>query len=382
MTNIPTVEELKERLITGFESEYRISINRDEKNLLVVTAIVFAGALWLYYLAIGYLQKNIWYDTADPVAKGGTLERFGKTILRRYPYGATQGKYSASISGTAGTVIAVTQTWKSDDGAKNAGKLYQIFEGPYTLTGSGDVINILALEGGKDSALNVGDTLTATSPIDGAAQTLTITAEVTAPVDKEDIEDYRKKIDEKVGLKPGGWSAIDYRILGLNVTGVKTTYAYADDTEPNRVNVYLRGADDVPAPGPSVSSGVIADYVAAFELVRPVTVWEMNCVSCPIKNVNITVTMGSFSSYTDVEKGLILSALQALVNGMSPFIASCDKVADRNDKLATYKVISAISTAVPGKGFSDVTITVDGSPTTLYELDNGTILYLNNVSYA
>jgi uncharacterized phage protein gp47/JayE len=382
MTQIPTIQDIYDDLIAAFEAEFGISVN-DEGNAWVPALCgVLAGKLYLYYLGIGDLQKNIWFDTADSVRNGGTLERFGTIILGRWPFAATAGKYTCSVTGTNGAVIPGTTVFKADDTSESPGKLFQIVGGDYTLDGSGDTIQIVALEGGEASKMQVADTLTSTTPLVNVGLSIAVTTEDVAPVDAETIEAYRENIKEKVQLEPGSWSAVDYRLVGLNVAGVGQVYAYASSGNSGVVDVYLQGNTPVAHPGPSVSSGVIADYTAALEAVRPLGVFQVNYNSCPIKNVDITITMGSFPAFTSAQQTLIQQALTDFVNSVHPFIAAADNLADRNDVIAKYNLNAEIAAAVPGYGFADVTFTVAGTPQTEWEADNGEIPFMNSVTYA
>lgn len=382
MTNIPTIQDLFNDLKAAFESQFGITVNPVGNAFLTALCGVLAGILYLYYLAIGFTQKNIWFDTADSEKNGGTLERFGRTILGRNPFAAIPGQYICSVTGSAGAVIPAGSVFRSDDTAQSPGKLYQLMGAAVTLTGSGDTITIIALEGGLDSRLAVADTLTGTAPIINVNSGITVTTEHVVPVDAEDIEVYRNNISEKVLLEPGSWSAADYRILGTGVNGVGQTYAYNKSGASGEVNVYLQGTTPVASPGPSVSGTVITDYTNALDAVFPLGVWAYHIYASTIRNVDVTITMGSFPAFTTSQKADILKALQDFVNGVHPFIPAADNVADRNDIVATYNLTSTVSQAVPGYGFSGLAFTVAGSPTTKWQADNGEIPFLNSVTYA
>ena len=381
MTTIPTKEQLKDRVLNDLNTEFNVTATSNAlmKSIFVALAKVWAGVLWLLYIALGEIQKNITWVTAYSVVYGGTLEIWGQGILGRYPFGAQAGVYVITVTGTAGGVIPATMVYKSNDDSLSPGKNYQV-TGTYTLTGSGDTVSVRALEGGPASKLNIGDRLTATAPMINVNAVGVVDSETTTPVAAEDIEAYRSKISEKVLLEPGGWSAIDYRRVGLNIVGVGQTYAYGADA--TSVNVWLQGTVAVADPGPSVSGAIITAYSDALDLVRPATAYDINIASSPIKNVEVTITAGSFPVFTTAERALILSALTTFINGVQPFIAACDKVATRHDRLYTYNVSEVISRAVPGHGYSDVTFTVDGAPTTDWTADNGEIAFLNGITYA
>ncbi len=382
MTAIPTIQDLRDGMIDKFMSEYSIALNEYGQAFLDAHAGVMAGELYLMYLAVGKTQKNIWYDTADSVANGGTLERFGVSILARWPFQAFPGVYTASVTGTAGAVISGNMVFKADDNSTSPGALFQITGGDYILTGSGDIVTITALAGGTGSLMTVADTLTGTSPMNNVNAGITIVAQTTAPIDPETIDEYRQKIGEKVQLQPGSWSAADYRLVGTEIAGVKQTYAYPDSGATNEVNVFLQGETAIANPGPSASAGVIAAYTTALELVAPLDTWAIHYASCPINNIDVTITMGSFPPFSTAQKSLIAAGLTSFINNLTPFIAACDTVAGRNDRIYTINLGNVISSAVPGYGYSAATFTVGGTPSVNFQLDNGNICFFNSVTYA
>lgn len=371
MTTIPTIQELYNSILADLENEFDVTLNPLGKAFLVGIAGVWAMCLYLYYLAIADVQKNIWVDTADSVSNGGTLERFGKTILGRYPFAAQPGKYKLQVTGSVGAVIPSTMVWRADDSSNAPGKLYQLDGGDYTLTATTDYIYVNALEGGTDSSLNLGDTLTATAPMVNVNASAVVNEETVAPINAETTEEYRTKIIEKIQLEPGSWSAVDYRLVGLNIAGVGQTYAYAASSNNNEVNVFLQGTTPVPSPGPSVDQSIVDNYTAALELVRPLGVWQVNYNSCPINNIEVTITMGTFPPFTTEQQNAIQAALGSFINSVHPFIAACDVLDDRNDVITTLgsskSLQTVIAAAVPGFGFESVSFTVDGNPTTYWQ---------------
>ncbi len=119
MITIPTLSQLISDVRTDLESKFGDSIPLVGKIFLNALAAVQGGKLKLYYLVIGSLQKNIFVDTADPEATGGTLERFGRVKLGRNPFPATAGSYVVEVTGTVGAVILAGTTFRSNDDSTN-----------------------------------------------------------------------------------------------------------------------------------------------------------------------------------------------------------------------------------------------------------------------
>lgn len=360
MQNIPTTQQLYDSILSNLEAEFSITLNPFGRAFLVALSGVFSGILWLFYIAIGILQANIWVDTCDLV----TLIRYGLIILGRNMFQATPAQYTISLVGSVGGVVPATQVWRSDDSSESPGMLYQITGGAYTMPGSSGTVTIQALEGGTDSALNIGDTLTATAPMNNVNQAgAIVTVDVVDPVDAETEALYRQNVIEKVQLVAGSWSAVDYRLLGTGISGVQQTYAYINPSNSNEVDVYLQGE----IPGSAIGGTIITAYDTAIELVRPIGTFIIDVLATPINEITITITAGSFTPYTAAQKTIINGALVNFVNSVHPFIAAADNIANRNDVIATFNLNSVITGAVPGFGFSTVTFTVDTITETTYQ---------------
>lgn len=381
MITIPTLAELYNRFIASFQTNFGIS-SIPNKSTLIPLAKVHAGELKPIYLSIGDLQKNILPDTASPEDGGGTLERWGRVFLNRNPFPATQGVYVAVVSGEAGAIIPASTTFRSNDDSLSPGYLY-ILDNAYTMTGSDDEITLRSLTAGTVAELAISNTLTATAPLLNVNSQATIDTITTSPVNEESLTDYRRKILDAIRLKSGSWSAIDYRLVGSEVNGVKQIYAYATSGSANEVDVFIEGETD----GVPVAGSVITDVDTAISAVRPITVRVVNYYATPILDVDITITQ--IGTLTTAQRTLIDTALTAAIQAVRPFIAACDVVADRNDTLSTdyvnpysTNIIQVISAAIPGVAFGTVTFTISGTAETSYQFDNGNIPYLNSVTYA
>lgn len=373
MTTIPTIEQLKENIISNIQSEFGITLNPVLKALLKAIAIVFAGVWWLFWIAIGALQADLWVDTCSLQM----LIRYGVIILGRNMFQAVAAQYTCTVTGTTGGVIPGTMVFKSDDSSESPGMLYQVVGGDYTMPGSVGTITIQALEGGLSSELSISDTLTSTAPMVNVNSVITIATVVTDPVDAETEAQYRQAVIEKIQLTPGSWSAVDYRLVGTGIAGIAQTYAYLDMANSNQVDVYLQGE----TPGTPISGGIITSYETAIALVRPLGTFIVNVVASPQLPVDVTITMGSFTPYTTAQKALISAALTEFINAVQPFIPACDPIPTRNDVIATFNLSVVISQAVPGYGFSSVTFTVNGVSTANWQADLGNIPYYNSVTY-
>lgn len=391
MITIPTIKELYDDIRANIDAHLNISIPVVGKLFTRAFAATQAAKLKLYYLAIGFLQKNIFVDTADQEDKGGTLERWGRIKLGRNPNPAVAGTYTIQVTGTVGATIPAQSTFKSDDSSANPGKLF-ILDVAYTLTAATDTIDVRALESGLDSKLDVGDTLTATQPIiqvDSGAQ---VTVEVVQPLSAEDIELYRARTLESFRLEPQGGAGTDYRLWASDASGVQQSYPYATSGNVNEVDVFVEAvradsADLKGTPGPLILAEVenVIEFDPDTSLPveergrRPLGLWAVNVL--PVDVQDIDVTINGFVGLTPELQTAIDNSIALLIDAIRPFVSSVDIVADQNDVLTTNAIIGAILEAAPGSQFGAVTMTVGGTPATSYQFVGGEIPFPNSVAY-
>lgn len=383
MTTIPTIAQLYSATIAALDAEFGTSISPFGKAVLRALAGVWAGILKMYYLAIANLQKNIWVDTAESVAVGGTLERFGFTKLGRLPYPATQGYYTCTVNGTTGAVIPALTQFRSDDDSSAPGFLF-ILDTAYTLPASSGSITLRSLTAGITSQLAITDTLTPTAPIIDVTPSATVSAISVFPVAAETIEEYRAKALQAYQIRPQGGAPADYRLWGLDAAGVRQIYPYAWSGHSNEVLVYVEAtvADSVGPPFKGVPTPtIIAAVEAAIQADptttmgrRPLAVENVEVVA--INPLTITIEVDSNGTITVDQQAVIK---QALIEGtylIRPFIAGIDNLVDRNDTISAYGLGNMIFEAIGGVIISAITLTVSGAPVASYEFDNGEIPYL------
>lgn len=391
MRNIPTLNELYTDIISDLESQYSATISLVGKVFLRALAMVQAGKLKLFYLAIGLLQKNIFVDTADSESIGGTLERFGRIKLGRNPYPARAGVYVLKVTGSIGAVIKASTTFKSDDTSLSSGFLF-VIDNDYTLVATTDYITVRALTIGAESKLALLDTLTSTSPIALVNNPVTVYSITTEPLAAEDIEAYRLAIINSYRLEAQGGAATDYRLWSADAQGVRFVYPYAKSGAVCEVDLYIEAtvADSTDGKG-TPSAQLLLDVEDVVDRSpdtsldanergrRPLQV-IVHYLPVTIKTVDIVIT--GFTGITNDQKTLLLNAITDSVNLIRPFIDAADDLVNRNDTIDNNKIIGVITTQIPGAIFSSVTISVNGVVVSIYNFTLGNIPYLNSITYA
>ena len=216
--------------------------------------------LKILYLVLGNVQKNIFVDTADPEAIGGTLERFGRVKLGRNPFAPVAGQYVVTVTGSIGAIIKSETVFKSDDTSTSPGFMF-VLDNAYTLAATTDTITLRCLTAGVEAKLNIGDTLTATAPlalVDSAAVVASISVQAQAA---ETTEDYRFKVVQSYRLEPQGGAPTDYRLWAQDAQGVARVYNYAKSGFPSEVWLFVEAtiadsSDGKGTPTPTILTDV------------------------------------------------------------------------------------------------------------------------------
>jgi len=390
MIQLPTLSQLISNVLNDLETEYGVNISLTRKVALRVIAAVQGGQLWLLYKVVGFTQKQVWPDTANTEAQGGTLEQFGRVRLNRNPFPAVQGQYTVTVTGSIGaTLPAQTTIAKSNDNALSPGFLF-VLDNAYTLVSVSDSVTLRALTAGTAAKLAIGDTLTFTSPIPNVDAISTVSVEVVQPLAAEAIEAYRAAILASFQLEAQGGAATDYRIWSDDAQGVERVYPYAKSGETNAVNLFVEATIADSTDGKGTPSQAILDDVESVVNFNPDTSLPVNergrrpltviVYFLPVTpyDVNITITGGAFSTS---EKAAILSAMQTQVNAVRPYVAAADPISTKNNVIDTNKLNGVIYSAVPGAVYTGVSFTVNGSPVSTYTFLQGFIPYLNTLSY-
>ena len=382
---MPTLNQLYQGIKSDLESELNITIPIFGRNFLRAFAMVQAGKLWLLYLLLAKVQKNIFVDTADPEGMGGTLERFGRVKINRSPFPATAGFYSVTVTGEIGAVIPFNQIFKSDDSALNPSKLF-ILDTQTTLIATSQQIQLRALEIGIDSRLSVGDTLTATSPIALVNSSAIVVAETVQPQAREDIEVYRNIVIQSYRLEPQGGAGADYRIWSSEVQGVKQSYPYTNGVNINVVDLFIESPIDDSVDGKGTPTTAILEAVEdSIELPTserpsrlPLTA-TLNVL--PVAPLDIEIAINDFTGVTPAQEQLIENAITNFLETVRPFVASIDVLSEQNDVFSINNVISLVLQSVPGAVFGAVDLVVDGNAVPSYQFENGEIPFLDSIIY-
>jgi uncharacterized phage protein gp47/JayE len=390
MKPIPSLTDLQARIAADLKSKLNIS---DAQVKLVIDALssTLAGEFKLLYLFLSDVQNNLFADTADTAENGGELNRIGQIQLNRQPKPATDGVYTATVTGINGGVLPASLTFKSNDDSQSPGFLW-VLDQEYTLTGTSGVITIRSLNAGPDYLLAVGNKLTATEPLIGVEQQITIVSVAQQPTSAETTELYRKNIIDAIRLEPQGGAKTDYRLWAGDAQGVALVFPYLKNGDAGVVQVFVEATktDSIDGFGTPGSALLLAvEDVLNFDPDTTLPTNErgrrpiqaiLEVLPVVVKPVDITIS--SLQNNTSAVRDSIRTNVEDYLAGVRPYIAGADLPRDKNDILTTVKTQSIVTDTIGNANtFLDFKLFVDGVELNTFTFSGGNIPYLRNINY-
>ena len=389
MQPIPSINEIREQIANDFKTKLNLS-DANLKYVLDAMDSVLAMQFKLIYNYLADIQNNVFPDTADIEENGGTLERLGRIYLNRNPRPATPGVFKANVTGVIGSMLRASLTYKSNEYALNAGKLF-ISDEEITLTTSPQEIEIRSLGGGLDFNLNVGDNLTITEPILGVQNTITITEVVEQPRTSEDIEVYRQNILDSIQLEPQGGSKTDYRLWSADAQGVRKVYPYVKNDNAGEVVIYVEATkndsiDYLGTPDATLLNEVLEVVTFDPDETKPINERGRSPIQAIVSTeaitlipVDVTIT-GLLNTSPSIEAS-IRSNLEAFLYDIRPYISGADLLRDKSDILYQGRLQSVVTDTLDNDNyFSSLQMFVGGVEVLTSEFNLGNIPYLRDLN--
>ena len=389
MQPIPSINEIREQIANDF----KVKLNLSDANLKYVLDAfdnVLAAQFHLMYLYLGDVQNNLFPDTANSEANGGTLERFGRIYLNRNPRPATAGVFKANVNGVVNSVLRSSLTFKSNEDALNAGKLF-ILDEEITLTSTSEEIEIRSLGGGLEFNLNVGDKLTITEPVLGVENIITIAEIVEQPTASEDLEVYRQNILDAIQLEPQGGSKTDYRLWASDAQGVRKVYPYVRNGEAGTVDIFVEATliDSIDGKG-TPSSTLLENVYDVIEFdpdeTKPINERgrkpiQANVVTSEISLVPVDITITGVINSSSTIISTIENNINDFLYDVRPYISGADLPREKNDILYQARLQSVVTDVLENDNyFNNLAMFVDGVEVLSYEFNLGFIPYLRNLN--
>ena len=262
-----SIEEIRNLIINHLQQQWNNTLKILPKSFIKVLASAMAGVFIICYKQIGWLFLQISPETAywgevtilgiraRPLVKWGVLLGVGE------PRNGSQwlGTIKVNVTQINSVLNSGTQL-KSD----LTGKIYLTDENK-TLENATEIITAICAEPGTAGNLEPGETLYFVNPLGNVEKEAKIEAVIHEAVDEETEAEYRYRVVNRWRMQPQGGALADYRIWGMEVSGVLNIYPYKDVNSPSGVFVFVSGIpsvfpDRIPAPALLISVGKACTY--------------------------------------------------------------------------------------------------------------------------
>lgn len=258
----PTLKELRERVIAGYNAHLPDTDARLRNSVLNVLAVVKADLANELYGYIDWLAAQIFPDTAE----AENLDRWGAMWgVSRKVAGFAAGEIA--VSGTSGAALTADTEFKRGDGI-----IYRTAES-VTIPATGKLnIAVKSEKIGLDANAVEGVKLTLLSPVSGINTEATVTANgLTGGAERESDTSYSQRVILRMQYRPGGGTVHDYVVWALAVSGVTRAWCYPMEMGPGTITVRFM-MDDTYADGIPQAGDIerVRDYIYQ-PTRRPVT---------------------------------------------------------------------------------------------------------------
>lgn len=388
MNPTPTLTQLYEDLRADFLNKLNIN---DSENTPAINAhsSVLAAQLRMLYLSVLDVRRNLFPDTADLAADGGDLERIGKIYLKRLPRPATSGLYKVAISGSVGSILRASLTFKSNQNSNSPDNLY-ILDSEFILSSENDFIELRSLNTGLDFILDVGNQLEITEPVLGVNQVSVVSEVITRPVSEENIDVYRKSIEYAIQQEAQGGSKTDYRLWASDVQGVISVYPYVKQGDSGTVQIFVESVkiDSIDGNGtPSQSMLNQVSEVLEFdpdesEILdnrgrRPMQAY---LEVLPITLIPVDVEITGLTNQSEEIKNKIKENLSIFLSSIRPFIYGADLLRNKNDILLSARLQNEVANVIGNSEyFNNFKTLVNGNEVNSYTFSFSNIPYFRNL---
>jgi uncharacterized phage protein gp47/JayE len=225
---IPTITEIKNRIIADIESEINQTTPSLPKSFNRVLAGAIAGVVMLLYQAITWVYKQIFPDTADTAA----LKLLGALV------GVTQlaaefAVLECDVPGVVGETVSTGLLFRSTNNT-----VYKVTTGG-TIGVSGEAsVTMTAQTSGEIGNLANGSILSIINPDPNLDGTATVTATTTSGDDAETDDSLRVRVSNAYKKRRTGGSPADYESWGLETPNFDWISPVADLLIPGKVLLY------------------------------------------------------------------------------------------------------------------------------------------------
>lgn len=339
----PTLPEL----ITRVEGDLKAGLGITtilRRSFLGVLARALAGLSHLLFGFLKYIEQEAFPDTAS----AENLDRWG-SIWGVYRKTATFAEFTATVTGSIGTIIPAGRIFKRIDGVEFS----TVAE--VTLAGTSGVISLVSSLSGKNNEVSIGDVLTILSPIAGLDSSATVLAITIEPEDSEDDDLFRARLLDRIRQPPSGGAANDYIQWALAVPGITRAWVGPQALGPGTVVVYVVSDDEDPI---TPSPAKITEVFNYIEELRPVTA-NLTVVAPVLLPLNMTIEL---KPNTSAVQAAIIAELNDLITRESALAGSYKSPGVLNTgKILLSRINESISIAL-GEEDHNITLINGAAP--------------------
>jgi len=211
----PTLKELQERTISDIEASVLKKSTILAYSVLKVIGRVLAGMMHLGYGYIDWVVRQLFVETAD--------EFYLKIYAKRYGITQKEASFasgSITLTGTSGATISA-----EDAIFVSTNELEYQAESDVVILDGTATITVNCLTAGADGNISSGEVFSLKNSVSGIDSEATVaTGGITNGVDKEDVEDLRQRVLDRIQNPPHGGNANDYVQWAKEITGVSRAW--------------------------------------------------------------------------------------------------------------------------------------------------------------
>lgn len=397
--NIPTTAELKEAIISRFESEFSQTIPLFTKAALRVISTVWAGVHTAIYKYGGsvFLQMFPQYASTETIYVNGRqlipLVEWGRLVGVGDPTEATRAEYEINITVTnqTGTLPANTQLFNAANGVTYL-TLADVALSAATVQADIRAASDQDDNGGRGTVgnLSVSDIVSFVNPLPNVAKDAVVATENVTGADAESWEAYRARVVDRFRKQPQGGAYVDYEFWAEEVEGIINAYVYTGD--PGQVDVYSEAtvassgsADGIPT---AAQLTAVLDNIelndAGLATRRPANAFVN---SLPISRTAFDIEVYNISQTVDFDVPSLEAAIEeALVQyflGREPYVPG-GSLGKRRSWISNAEIAGVVNDVCVTYNTAFETLTVEEtgeSPFAIYSLDDGEKAKLGTVTF-
>lgn len=389
----PTTSQISDNIVAQISAQIAQTVPLMPKSFIRVLAKALAGLFVILYKYAGFIWLQMFVSTAsdkDTNINGvivNPLKEWGRLVGIPDPKPSTQAQISilVTVNNQSGFLTTGTQLIYPSTG------VVYVIAGDVELN-SPTVTAVMIASGDQTNGdgsgvignLPDGEPVQFISPIAGIGPSAIVSGTVVTGADAEPTAAYRQRILDRFQKRPQGGAYADYEQWGEEAAGIANVYPYTS-VNPGQVDLYVESAtepDGIPTPAQlqavldvvELDSNGLATRRPAGALVNSYPIIRK---TFDIRVLGISVPGNLTTVRTQVESALIEYLL-----GREPYIVGLD-VGPRKDAITETAMGGIVDDIVSAAGgyFTDLKITLNGLPVSLYILGEGEKAKAGTITY-